>query len=457
MLNIPGYEVIRILGQGGMATVYLARHLRLERLVAIKVMSRFFVSDSGFYERFDKEARTVAKLNHSNIVTVYDVGVIDGLPYITMEYLPNGDAKSKIKSGISPSEAVAYLNTIADALRFAHQHQCVHRDIKPENILFRQDGSPAIADFGVVKTLSDDSSMTVVGAVIGTPKYMSPEQAQGLDVSEKSDFYSLGVMFHEMLTGQAPYSGDSSVSVLVNHVNSPIPRLNDELKAFQPLISGMMCKTARNRLSDVVKIRQLSHKCLAEYKKRASRRILKQSTARLQSRKSSPAIQPAQDCTEGKTEIWTTPVHPHLSLQTAKPRTHNLSSRIWPKAAKCAAIGALVLGSAVALPGYTLPLGSSNQDTIFFNQGLNSLIESRLSVINAKFKFDQSGQQSLQGVSPKGDDLPARNLLTPDAQASMPEAKISMPEAQQAALIIKSSLGQRSDLDQSSYQKCTQI
>jgi len=423
MLNIPGYEIIRILGQGGMATVYLARHLRLERLVAIKVMSRFFASDSGFYERFEKEAKTAARLNHPNIVTVYDVGVIDDLPYITMEYLPNGDAKSKIKTGIRPSEAVDYLNTIAEALRFAHQHQCVHRDIKPDNILFRQDGSPAIADFGVVKTLSDDSSMTVAGTVIGTPKYMSPEQAQGIDVSEKSDFYSLGVMFHEMLTGQVPYSGTSSVSILVNHVNSPLPRINLELKAFQPLINGLMCKTARNRLSDVTRIRQLSQQCLAEYQKRTRTRRSLQSKAPLPTSNSIPATKPVMDRTDSKTEIWTTPVHPHLNLETAKPKAYKLSKRTWPKVAKCVTICTLVIGSVVAAPGYTLPMGSSDHTSILAHKGLNVLVENRLSYMATKLKFDKIAQDRRQAFElVNADKLSAENSSTSNTQGSTSEA-----------------------------------
>ncbi len=447
MLNIPGYEILQVLGQGGMATVYLARHLRLERLVAIKVMSRFFASDSGFYERFDKEARTVAKLNHPNIITVYDVGVIDNLPYITMEYLPNGDVKSKIKAGMAPAEAVSYLNTIAEALQFAHLNKCVHRDIKPENILFRQDGSPAIADFGVVKTLSDDSSMTVVGAVIGTPKYMSPEQAQGLCVSEKSDFYSLGVMFHEMLTGHAPYSGDSSVSVLVNHVNSPLPKLSHELKAFQPLINGMMCKNARDRLSDVTKIRQISQRSLAEYQRRSRRKVI------MQPRKPYTKYNPALDDVEGKTEIWTTPVHPHLGLQTTKAANIQRKKRSWSMTAKCAAFAPLLLGTFIALPGYTLPLPGQDNTSIFTNSILNEFFTNRLtSMVKAEAPKAPIPKVTQMTGSP---DSTTRQTGIAHQDLLTTESSYKLPSAQHAADIIQSSLSENND--QYDYKKCSRI
>lgn len=247
MLELPGYQIIKELGRGGMARVYLALHEGLDRHVAIKVMYPNLSADSTFSDRFLREARIVARLNHPNIITVFDVGVHKRFHYLAMEYLPGDTLGDKIKQGIAPRQALLLLKQIAMGVRVAHDKGFIHRDIKPENILFREDGTPVITDFGVARAEQSSTQMTEAGTIIGTPHYMSPEQAQGYEIKPNSDIYSLGIVFYEMLTGDVPYRADSTVAVMYKHVNSPIPELSGKLGIFQTLLNRLMAKTSDAR------------------------------------------------------------------------------------------------------------------------------------------------------------------------------------------------------------------
>lgn len=256
MIELPGYQLIRELGRGGMARVYLALHEGLDRHVAIKLMYPNLSADPAFSDRFLREARIVARMSHPNIITIFDVNVHKGYHYIAMEYLPGESLGDKIKAGIEPSKALAYLKQMSMGLKFAHDKGFVHRDIKPENILFREDGSPVITDFGVARAEVSDTRMTEVGTIIGTPHYMSPEQAQGIEIKSNSDIYSLGVVFYEMLTGVVPYHADSIVAIMYKHVNDPIPELTGKLKIFQTLLDRLLAKDANDRYQtadDIIK------------------------------------------------------------------------------------------------------------------------------------------------------------------------------------------------------------
>lgn len=246
-MAIPGYRILRKIRQGGMSTVYLALQKSIDREVAIKVMSPSLSADPSFGSRFYREAKIVGQLSHPNIVSIYDVGSHRHYNYIAMDYLPGAPLQDQLDDGISTDQAVRIVREMASALDYAHERGYIHRDIKPDNILFREDGSAVLCDFGIAKAVKANVKMTVSGSVLGTPHYMSPEQAQGKTLDGRADIYSLGVVFFEMLSGQVPFSGEDAVSVAVKHMTSQIPKLPAAVKAFQPVIDKMMEKKTSAR------------------------------------------------------------------------------------------------------------------------------------------------------------------------------------------------------------------
>ncbi|MFT7641488.1 MAG: serine/threonine protein kinase, partial [Pirellulaceae bacterium] len=207
--RLPDFEVIELIGEGGMGAVYKARQLSLDRLAAVKVIRPVDGDDPAFAERFVREARTLAKLTHPNIVAIYQFGQCGDIYYLAMEYVDGVDLRQLQDSQrITPEEAISIVPAICEALQFAHQNGVVHRDIKPENILLDQQGKVKIADFGLAKLTEhelDDASLTRTQQVLGTPRYMSPEQLERpVDVDHRTDIYSLGVVFYELLTGELP-------------------------------------------------------------------------------------------------------------------------------------------------------------------------------------------------------------------------------------------------------------
>jgi serine/threonine protein kinase len=247
--EIPGYEILEVLGQGGMATVYLAKQQKFDRIVALKIMAPQLASDDSFKERFIHEARIVANISHPNIVAVYDVGEHDGHNYLSMEYHDGGDLKAKIEKGIDVKECLYILKDICKALDFAHTHNIIHRDIKPDNILFRFDESAVLADFGIAKALKSESELTQIGMAVGTPKYMSPEQTSGIQVTNQSDLYSVGVVLFEMLTGSVPYSAKDHIATAVMHYNEPIPKLPPQSSFVQPILNKLLAKEPKDRFA----------------------------------------------------------------------------------------------------------------------------------------------------------------------------------------------------------------
>jgi hypothetical protein len=247
-INIAGYTIERKLGQGGMATVFLAIQQSFEREVALKIMSPLLNSDPSFTTRFLREARIVAHIHHASIVPVYDAGERHPFHYLSMEYLPGGDLKQRILKGrCEPELVVDCCIAICGALDVAHRKGFVHRDIKPENILFREDGTPVLTDFGIARALDRGASLTVAGMIVGTPSYMSPEQVKGIELDGRSDLYSLGIVCFEMLTGTVPFRADSSMSVAIKHLIDPMPQLPPELRAYQPFIDRLTAKDRNER------------------------------------------------------------------------------------------------------------------------------------------------------------------------------------------------------------------
>lgn len=246
--EIPGYKIKKELGRGGMAAVYLAEQESMARDVALKVMlPQLAASDPLFGARFLREARIVAQLSHPNIISVFDVGVVGDYHYFSMECHSGGDLKRKIKTGLTPQTAFVITRQLANALGFAHSKGYIHRDIKPDNILFRHDGSVVLTDFGIAKAHNSSTQMTATGVVIGTPHYMSPEQAQGQELDHRSDIYSIGIVLYEMLAGSVPFQGNSALSIGIKHMKEQVPPLPAELIQYQPLINKILAKNPDER------------------------------------------------------------------------------------------------------------------------------------------------------------------------------------------------------------------
>lgn len=245
--KVPGYRVLRVLGAGGMASVYLAVQESLEREVALKVMSPQLAADPEFTQRFLKEGRITARLAHRNLVTVYDIGSHEGVYYLAAEYIAGGTLRERMNAGLRVDEILDIVAEVARGLHFAHGKGVVHRDIKPSNILFKADGTVVLADFGIAKALDSSSTSTLAGSSVGTPDYMSPEQARGEPVDGRADLYALGVMLYELLIGRPPYDGSDPFAVALAHLTQPVPILPSEFDWLQPLLNRLMAKRPDDR------------------------------------------------------------------------------------------------------------------------------------------------------------------------------------------------------------------
>ncbi len=250
------YRIISQVGQGGMATVYRAYHAAMDRDVAIKVLPSQLAESSEFSARFRQEARTIASLEHPHILPVYDHGETDGIPYLVMRYLDAGTLKERLEAGQLPLKEIDRLfSQLADALDYAHVRGVIHRDIKPSNALLDSRGNLFLADFGIAKLLESDKGFTGTGALVGTPAYMSPEQAQGLKVDPRTDIYSLGIILYEMITGRVPYQAETPLAVILKHINEPLPLPSSVSPGISPAIEGVILraleKKPENRFASV--------------------------------------------------------------------------------------------------------------------------------------------------------------------------------------------------------------
>ncbi|MBL8098588.1 MAG: serine/threonine protein kinase [Anaerolineales bacterium] len=262
--QIGRYIIKTELGRGGMATVYRAYDPSFDREVALKILPREMLHDPQFRTRFEREIKLVASLEHPAIVPVYDVGDIEGQPYYVMRYMTGGSLSDLIAKGkFTVQETAAIIGKVAQGLAHAHRKNIVHRDLKPDNILFDENGSPFISDFGIAKLAESGSNLTGSG-VIGTPAYMSPEQAQGKDVDGRSDVYGLGVIVYQMLTGHQPYSADTPMGVVVKHITEPVPEILKDMPDLPPevdeLIKTSMAKDKNKRFENTIELAKALNK-----------------------------------------------------------------------------------------------------------------------------------------------------------------------------------------------------
>lgn len=242
------YEVRALLARGGMATVYEAVDLRLDRLVALKVMHPHLAADPEFVARFEREAKSAARLSHPHVVAVYDQGEADGLVYLAMELIPGRTLRDVIRDygPLTTEQALVFLEPVVEALAAAHAAGLVHRDIKPENVLISHDGRVKVADFGLARAVATSETNATAGVLIGTVAYLAPEQVESGEADERTDFYAAGICLFEMVTGQVPHGGDSPLSVAYQHVNSDVPAPSSVSSGVPPEADAIV-RTATRR------------------------------------------------------------------------------------------------------------------------------------------------------------------------------------------------------------------
>ena len=308
-VEIPGYSVLRTLGVGGMSTVYLAVQQSLEREVALKVMAPALAANADFCQQFLKEGRITAKLAHPHLVTVHDIGSFRGTYYMASEYLPAGSLRDRLQQQLQIAEAIEIARDIAAGLHYAHEMGFVHRDVKPGNVLFRAAGAAVLADFGIAKAIKSISSATIAGNAIGTPDYMSPEQAQATPVDGRTDIYSLGGVLYEMLSGRKPYVANDPYAVALRHVTDPVPQLPEPIAWLQPLIDQTMAKDREQRFPNGEAFIAACDELLREHPvemavpRRALRRRRKTRPA-----PDNDAIEVASDSSQSTTPRWALPL-----------------------------------------------------------------------------------------------------------------------------------------------------
>ena len=255
---IRGYRFIEKLGVTSQSAIYLAEQESTGVKIVLKVLQQLpgVADDIGVFDRFVQEYELIAEIDHPNIVKIYDLGVSDDHAYIAMEYIAAGDLKRRISAGMTELLTLRYLDQIASALAKIHEVGILHRGLKPGNIMLRSDDSIALIDFGLAKRMRLRMELTDEGEIFGTPYYMSPEQGHGNDVDCRSDIYSLGVIFYEMLTGQKPYRADTAMGTIYLHAQAPIPFLSTRFAKYQALINMMLAKDPDDRLQSATEIKE---------------------------------------------------------------------------------------------------------------------------------------------------------------------------------------------------------
>ena len=255
-VRIRGHRCLRRLAVGGSSSVFLAESARTGERRVLKIFRQVpdLVDGNTTFDRFLREYHLVAHLEHPNIARIYDLGVADDHVYLAMEYFPGGDLRAHMREPLPWRVALGYLRQLAGALGALHAIGVLHRDVKPGNVLVREDGSLAFIDFGLARQLGLESDITGHGAIFGTPHYMSPEQGHGAPLDERSDLYSLGVVLHEMVTGEKPFVAETPLAVIYKHANAPLPQLPSALTHLQPLLNALLAKRPDDRPASAAEI-----------------------------------------------------------------------------------------------------------------------------------------------------------------------------------------------------------
>ena len=250
---ISGYRFVQTIARSTKSEVHVAFSTELGHNVAVKILRTgpHSSAEAGEEERFERERELLTRIKHPAIVDVYDWGHGEDYRYIVTEYFPSGSLELRIRNLMTVKDSVDIFLQIAGALVAIHSAGLCHRDLKPANVMMRPDGRIVLIDFGLAKAVHSDSQLTSAGEVRGSPYYISPEQAEGAPVDQRSDLYSLGVIFYEMLTGQRPFRGSSVVAILQSHRNDPIPTLPPELSRFQRLVEGLLAKNPAERFPTI--------------------------------------------------------------------------------------------------------------------------------------------------------------------------------------------------------------
>lgn len=251
-MQIGPYQITGRIGSGGMATVYRAYHPRLDRHVALKLMHDSFIQEHDFLARFEREARIVARLDHPNIIPIYDYDKHEGKPYLVMKVVEGETLKEVLARGdLAAADILSLARKIADALHYAHEQGILHRDIKPSNILLDQRGEPYLTDFGLARILKSGESTMSADVMLGTPHYISPEQAQGgMELDARTDVYSLGVVLYQMVTGRVPFTGDSSFAIIHDHIYTPPPSPRSLNPEVSPAVESVLLKALAKHPND---------------------------------------------------------------------------------------------------------------------------------------------------------------------------------------------------------------